>query len=198
MFGRGTPTATGTAALRAPGWRVRALVACAAALALTVTVRGGGALDEYQVKAAYLYNFAKFVEWPASAFSAPDAPLVIGVYGDDPFGPALDALVRDKTVKGRRCVIRRSVRMRDLRTSHVVFVGASPEPVAQALRELDGTSVLTVGESPRLLDEGGIVAFSVDDGRVVFAIHVGAAARAHLTISSQLLRLAKVTGLPKS
>lgn len=196
MFRSRTPTAIDRRARRAPGWRMRALVACAAVFAMAVTVRGG-ALDEYQVKAAYLYNFAKFVEWPAAAFGAPDAPLVIGVYGDDPFGPALDALVRDKTVKGRRCVIRRSVRMRDLRTSHVVFIGASPEPVAQALKELDGTSVLTVGEGPRLLDEGGIVAFSVEDGRVIFTIHVGAAARAHLSISSQLLRLARVTGLPK-
>jgi hypothetical protein len=166
-------------------------------LALTAAVRGALAFDEYQVKAAYLYNFAKFVEWPSAAFSTPDAPLVIGVYGEDPFGPALDALVRDKTVKGRRCVIRRSVRMRDLRSSHVVFVGASQEPAAQALKELEGTSVLVVGEHADLLENGGMVLFSVDDGRVVFTIHVGAAAKAHLTISSQLLRLARVTGLPK-
>jgi hypothetical protein len=171
---------------------------CAAILAAAVAARAADrALDEYQVKAAYLYNFAKFVEWPAAAFAAPDAPLVIGVFGEDPFGPALDELVRDKTVKGRRCVVRRSVRMRDLRSSHIVFIGASPEPVAQALRELEGASVLTVGESPRLLDEGGIVLFSVDGGRVAFTVHVGAAARARLTISSQLLRLARVTGLPK-
>jgi hypothetical protein len=150
---------------------------------------------EYQVKAAYLFNFAKFVEWPVGAFATPDAPLVIGIYGPDPFGAALEALVRDKRVAGRPLVIRRSGSITDLRTSHLVFVSATAKDALPAvLARLSGATVLTVGEDERFIESGGVVRFELVDGRVGFTIDVGAASRARLTISSQLLRLARVTG----
>ncbi len=180
---------------RAPRrWR-RAAACLALALAVAFGGRqpaGAAGRDEYQVKAAYLYNFAKFVDWPADAFALPTSPLVIGVYGTDPFGSTLDDLLRDKQVGGRPFQIRRSVRMPDLRNSHIVFVGDAAEPVAAALGELAGTSVLTVGQGPRFLEEGGMVMLQVEQGRVVFAIDDIRASQARLTISSQLLRLARL------
>lgn len=153
---------------------------------------------EYQVKAAYILNFAKFVEWPTTAFASADAPVVIGVYGQDPFGDALDGTIRDKKLGGRPLVIRRATNMADLRTSHIVFVKAGPhETLPALLAQLQGASVLTVGENERFIESGGVVRFDVADGRVGFTIDIGAAGRAQLTISSQLLRLAKVTGQTK-
>lgn len=170
-----------------------------AALAVCAAIAGGPsvralAIDEYQVKAAYLYNFAKFVEWPAEAFPSPVTPLVIGVYGNDPFGATLDNLLRDKKVGSRPFAVRRSTRMQDLRNSHIVFVGEGREPVATALQVLAGSSTLTVGQSSDFLDGGGMVLFQVEEGRVVFTIDAEAAAKAHLSISSQLLRLARLNG----
>src|SRR5262245_59247368 len=116
---------------------VRALAAtCALLLAgwHAVPARGSEAVpSEDQVKAAYLYNFTKFVEWPDSAFASPTAPIVIGIYGVDPFGPLIDDMVRNNTVAGRPLAVRRSVRMQDLRACHVVFVGGSREPMAEGL-----------------------------------------------------------------
>lgn len=155
------------------------------------------AVDEYQVKAAYLYNFAKFVEWPADAFASPAAPLVVGIYGNDPFGATLDNLLRDKRVSGRSFQVRRSTRMQDLRNSHIVFVGEGREPLAAAMATLTGTAVLTVGQSSDFLASGGIVLFQIEDGRVIFTIDATAASKAHLAISSQLLRLARLNGAPK-
>ncbi|MGE3177555.1 MAG: YfiR family protein [Vicinamibacterales bacterium] len=150
---------------------------------------------EYQVKAAYLFNFAKFVEWPAEAFASPDAPVVIGIYGPDPFGAALESLVRDKKLAGRPLAIRRSSAMGDLRASHLVFVNApSADTLPALLAQLAGASVLTVGEHERFIESGGVVRFELNDGRVGFTIDVGAASRSRLTISSQLLRLARATG----
>ena len=156
------------------------------------------ALDEYQVKAAYLYNFAKFVEWPADAFASPTAPMVIGVYGIDPFGPTLDNLLRDKKVAGRSFQVRRSTRIQELRNSHILFVGEGQDAPSALIRTLAGASVLTVGQSPDFLRDGGIVLFQIEDGRVVFSIDSAAAAKAHLSISSQLLRLSRLNGGARS
>lgn len=185
----GPPT---DAARHGRAWRVLWLALCFVASLDAWRGASAMAFDEYQVKAAYLFNFAKFVEWPAASFATTDAPLVIGVYGADPFGPALDTLVRDKRIGGRPLQIRRSVRMQDLRSSHIVFVGQSTEPLSTSLQQLAGASVLTVGQAEGFLAEGGIILFEIADGRVVFTIHADAASRANLVVSSQLLRLARV------
>jgi hypothetical protein len=147
-------------------------------------------VDEYQIKAAFLYNFAKFVQFPAS--DERPGPLVIGVLGDDPFGDILDAAVKGKTVQGREIVVRRLRDDDDLRHCHIAFVGASerrrvPEIVAHA----NDAGVLTVSESPHFLREGGIVRFYVEANRVRFQIDAAAAERAGLKINSLLLSLAQ-------
>jgi hypothetical protein len=151
-------------------------------------------VSEYQVKAAYLFNFAKFVEWPASSFATPESPMVIGVYGRDPFGALLDTLVHDKKIGGRPLLVRRASSMPELRSSHLLFVGASSESLSTALAQLADAPALTIGEHERFIESGGMIRFDAADGRVVFTIDVGAAGRARLSISSQLLKLARVTG----
>jgi YfiR/HmsC-like len=144
-----------------------------------------GRFDEYQVKAAFIYNFAKFIAWP----DAP-GPLVIGVVGEDPFGEVLDNAVRGKTAAGRPIKVRRLGDNDEPNTCNIVFISTSEKRrVAELLRRA-GDGVLTVGELPQFSEDGGIVRFFLDNNRVRFQINARAADRAGLKIHSQLLSLA--------
>jgi hypothetical protein len=164
-------------------------------LVLLIPTLGGRAQDapsEYQVKAAYLFNFLKFVEWPENTFVDPLAPMVIGVVGDDPFGSALPQVVIGKTVQGRDVVIRIYRAGEDLRGAHILFIGSSERKKLPAIfSSLRGSGVLTVGDMEGFLDSGGMIQFVAEDNRVRFAINVDAARRAKLKMSSKLLSLAK-------
>lgn len=143
---------------------------------------------EYRVKAAYLYNFTKFVDWPATAFEGSDA-FTICVAETNPFGPVLAATLSGDTAAGRRLVARV---LRDARAKcHVLFIPASVRATPY-LRGVRGAPVLTVGESPDFLEQGGIIRFVRQNGKIRFAISQDAAARSQLTISSRLLKLAIV------
>lgn len=164
-------------------------------LILLIPVLMGRAQDapsEYQVKAAYLFNFLKFVEWPENAFGDPLAPIVIGVVGDDPFGDALPQVVIGKTVQGRDVVVRIYRAGEDLRGAHILFIGSSErKKVPAILFSLRGSDVLTVADMEGFLDLGGMIQFVPENNRVRFAINVEAARRAKLKMSSKLLSLAK-------
>src|SRR5437899_6860845 len=148
---------------------------------------------EYQIKAAFLYNFAKFVEWPADAFADPHAPIVLGVVGEDPFGSVLDKIVLGKTVNGRGLVIKRLKPGSDLRNCHILFVSSSERKhMSQILESLQGSSVLTVGETDRFAQSGGVINFIFEENKVRFEINSETAARAGLKISSKLLALARI------
>jgi hypothetical protein len=158
-------------------------------------VHAQDALSEYQVKAAYLFNFLKFVEWPEESFADPLAPIVIGVVGEDPFGNALPQVVIGKTVQGRDLVIRIYRPGEDLRGAHILFISASERKrLPTILSSLRGSSVLTVADTAGFLDAGGMIQFLNENGRVRFAINVDATGRAKLKMSSKLLSLAKVVG----
>ena len=147
---------------------------------------------EYEIKAAFLYNFVKFVEWPAEALPEANPTLNICVLGVDPFGTALESL-RNKTVKGKSLAIRRLEGVDDLGGCHVLFISSSEvKKVAEIVRALKGSSILTVGDMERFAERGGIINLVVDRNRVRFDINVGSAERARLKISSQLLKLARV------
>jgi YfiR/HmsC-like len=164
-------------------------------LATAPNVRAQDALPEYQVKAAYLFNFLKFVEYPGESFADPLAPIVIGVVGDDPFGNALPQVVLGKTVQGRDLVIRMYRSGEDLRGAHILFISASERRrLPMILTSLHGSSVLTVADTEGFLDAGGMIQFLTENGRVRFAINVDATGRAKLKMSSKLLSLAKVVG----
>ena len=153
------------------------------------------ALSEYQVKAAYLFNFLKFVEYPSESFADPLAPLVIGVVGNDPFGSALPQVVIGKTVQGRDLVIRVYRAGEDLRGAHLLFISASERKrIPMILSSLHGSSVLTVSDAVGFLDAGGMIQFLKENDRVRFAINVDATNQAKLKMSSKLLSLAKVVG----
>ena len=104
--------------------------------------------DEREVKAVFLFNFVQFVDWPASAFSSPEAPVVIGVLGSDPFGRLLDDVVEGEMVKGRPLVVARFRRVEDIKACHVLFISPSEmKSYERILTALDAQPTLTVGET---------------------------------------------------
>jgi len=164
-----------------------------AATAPHVQAEGGAVPEEYQVKAAFLFNFAKFVEWPADTFKAVDDPMAICVLGQDPFSGALEDLVRDKTVAGRPFVVRKVSTIPQAIKCQMVFVTASERKrVRSILDELKGHSILTVGEAEDFTANGGIINFKLKDARVRIEIDTAAVERAKLRISSKLLSLAEI------
>ncbi len=156
---------------------------------------GQQAPTEYQVKAAYLFNFLKFVVWPDGSFADPLAPIVIGVVGEDPFGSTLPQVVTGKTVQGRDLVIRNYRTGENLRGAQILFISASERKHLPAiLSSLRGSSVLTVADMEGFLDAGGMIQFVNENDRVRFAINVEATTQGRLKMSSKLLSLAKVVG----
>ena len=144
---------------------------------------------EYEVKAAYLYNFAKFVEWPPS--TKRDV-FVIGILGRDPFGPLLDHAVVGKTVGDRRLVVRRFAEPEQVEGADMLFICSSEAPrLAEVLRRLEGAPTLTVGESEEFVGRGGMVGFRVRDDVVRFDVDLDQSSRAGLKVSSQLVRVAR-------
>jgi len=164
------------------------------ALVLTVTgvwtARPGAQRPrEYQVKAAYLFGFGRFVEWPAPASARP--AFVICVIGDDPFGRLLDETTAGGVVKERPVEVRRIARAEDGGDCHTLFVSASEDVrLARILQVLAGRPVLTVGETPQFAQRGGMIGFSLDGSRVRFTVNLAAAQQAGLTMQSELLRVA--------
>ncbi|MGA3205028.1 MAG: YfiR family protein [Bryobacteraceae bacterium] len=140
---------------------------------------------EYQVKAAFLFNFLKFVEWPPAAG---DTPWVIGVLGHDPFGEVLDQTVKGKIVNGRPVQVRRFSRVGDVKDCNILFIGGA-DFGRIGIPALPG--MLTVGEAPGFLKSGGIINFYIEDNRVHFEIRPTVARSAGLRVSSQLLKLGK-------
>ena len=145
--------------------------------------------SEYQVKAAFLLNFTKFVEWPPPALSDPSAPLTICILGDDPFGPVLDQMVEGESVNGHKLAVKRIHAMAST-GCEVLYVSASGADASQALSEL-GPGVLTVGDGSAFVSQGGIIGFVLDHHRVRFDINQRAAAKGSLRLSSKLLSVAR-------
>ena len=128
--------------------------------------------SEYEVKAAFLYNFARFVTWPDTAFAGADSPLVIGVFGPDPFGPVLDRTVAGKTAQGRAFVVERYRRLRDVGPCHILFVHPSEHRrLDLVIAQLQRKSVLLVGESEAFCRDGGMVNFILVQRRVRFEMN---------------------------
>jgi len=147
---------------------------------------------EYQVKAAFLLNFTKFVEWPATAFPAPDAPITICVIGQDPFGAILDRTIEGESVNRHGVRAQRLLPDGDLRSCHILFISQSErERFTQIVSRLRGSSVLTVSELPGFVDTGGMIEFLIEEGKARFYINAATTEGAGLKLSSRLLRVAK-------
>ena len=159
---------------------------CAAALA---------APSEYQVKAVFLFNFAQFVDWPAEAFPRPDAPFVIGVLGQDPFGSQLDDVARGETVNRRPLVIERYRSVAEIRDCNILFIGSTESGhLDEILSALKGRSILTVGDADPAGQRGVMIQLVNENNRIRLRINVAAAKAGNLTISSKLLRPAEIVG----
>jgi hypothetical protein len=159
----------------------------------------GNASGEYQVKAAFLFHFAQFVDWPAGAFKEADSPVVYCTIGEDPFHGALDASLSGKMIGTRPSRVQHFKQPQDVQGCQVLFIGTLEKKLMFAeLASLKGNPVLTVGESEHFAQEGGMIGFCLEDNKVRFEINLTAAERANLKISARLLALAKtVIGAPK-
>ncbi len=152
--------------------------------------------SEYLIKAGFIYNFAKLIEWPAKAFPQPDSPIVIGILGDDPFGTTLDTIVAGKKINGRPLAVKRvkwSKDLKALKDCNILFVSASErDHIDAVLDALKSLPILTIGDGPGFARRGGIMNFILEDNKVRFEVNVEAAKDADLTISSRLLTLARI------
>jgi len=167
------------------------LLTCASALS-TRSIRAKEAPTEYQVKAAYLFNFLKFVEWPGDAPADSHGRWVIGIVGDNPLGAELAQIISGKFFQGHDLEVKRFQPGEDLHACHILFIGASEKKrLPSILAALSGSSVLTVADMDHFIESGGMIQFVIEDKRVRFAIDVGASSRARLKVSSKLLSLAR-------
>lgn len=149
--------------------------------------------SEYKVKAAFLLNFLKFVQWPDSAFSSADAPYGIGIWGDDPFGENLVDTVRGKSIGGRAVFVRKVEQTSDLADCHLVFISRSERSrLKSLLRDLKRTPLLTVSETEDFAKLGGMINFKLQYDKVRFEINPKAAASVGLRINSKLLSVATI------
>jgi hypothetical protein len=149
--------------------------------------------SEYQVKAAYLYNFAKFVEWPARDFANPTAPIALCVLDDPSFVSELNRIVKGKAVANHPVSVVPVHTPEQARNCHLLFINSFHDGQARHIVEvLRDTNVLTVGETKGFVEDGGIINFVLQDDRVQFQVNHKAAKEAGLSISSRLLALARV------
>jgi hypothetical protein len=155
-------------------------------------------LTESQIKAGFLFNFTKFVEWPPGAFADSGVPIVLGIMGNNPVTELLIETAAGKTVNGRAVIVQQFKDGQDPRTCHILFVSSSQEKhVSQILERLKGSPILTVGETSGFARFGGMINFIVEGNKVRLEINLDATARARLKISAKVIAVARlVTGEP--
>ena len=144
---------------------------------------------EYQVKAAFLLNFTKFVDWPETGSGDVQARVTICIPEEDPFAGALDKMVEGENVNGRKLTVQR-IRNGETGSCQVLFLGHSMKDIPGML-ERAGHGVLTVGEEASFLRDGGMIAFVIENRRVRFDVKLSAAAAGGIRISSKLLKVAR-------
>ena len=174
--------------------RVRNIVLCTGLLASLSAGQcaRAQAISEYQVKAAYLYSFTKFVEWPDSAFNGPTDPIRLCVLNDKPFQAQLSAIAGNRQIGGRPVVVSLVHDGKESRGCHELFISsAQSQDTMLVIDSLRGSSVLTVGETEDFVEQGGMINFVVLDAHVQFQVNQKAAVNAGLRMSSQLLSVAK-------
>jgi hypothetical protein len=155
----------------------------------------GQAVDEYQVKAAFLYNFAKFVKWPPQSFQTLADPIVICILGPNPFGGALEEAVQGKVVEGRKLLVLQISDGKQAASCQILFISSSERKRSRSiLADLKSIGILTVGETEGFAGYGGVVNFRLDGNRVRLEVNIDAAEQQKLRISSKLLSLAQIVG----
>ena len=163
---------------------------CAMVFAMDFECRGQP--TEYQIKAAFIYNFARFVDWPTEAFADTNSPMVIGVLGENVFGNDLAQTINGKTIRGHPLIFKEFKSATDVKECHVLFISSSEKGrLSKIFAQLQGSSILTVGdEMDSFIGDGGMINLRIVDDKVRFEINNEAAKKANLVISSKLLSLA--------
>jgi hypothetical protein len=163
-----------------------------------VFLRGAGGAEaptEYQVKAVFVYNFSRFVEWPPQTFTAPTEPFVIGILGSDPFGARLDEAVRGEQIDQHPLVVRRFRDLGEIGDCRILYIDRSESAqLQQILAALDHRRTLTVADLDGSSERGVMIQFATENNRIRLRINVASARAAGLTISSKLLRSADIVG----
>ena len=146
-----------------------------------------------EIVAAFLVKFTSYVKWPPGTFSRPDTPVVIGIFGRDPFGSAINTIARSYTASGRHVEVRRCPDLVSLRACNIVFVAQSAvDRLAEVVATVSGRPILLVGDTPGFLDRGGTINFVMVGNKIRFEISRKNCAKAGLEISSKLLKVAHV------
>lgn len=149
--------------------------------------------DQYQIKAAYLFNFTQFVEWPVNAFPETKAPLIIGILGENPFSTYLEEIISGKQVSGHPLVVQQYKEVEEIKTCHVLFINlADTDKLDQTMASLKARSILTVSDRDNFIQEGGMIRFISKNNKIQIQINPEPAKEANLVISSKLLRVAEV------
>lgn len=164
-------------------------------LLLVITTLHGKAevASPYQLKAAFIYNFLKFIDWPADSLPQENGPFVVGILGRDPFGSTIDNALKGRSVKGRVIEVRRLEDVDSPVQCQVLFVSSSERRrFKQIFRQTSGKPVLTIGESEEFAVTGGIINFVTEENRIRFQINVDAIKQSKLKADAQLLNLAKI------
>jgi hypothetical protein len=177
---------------RAPSffhWTLALVITCTVVAAPSLHAQKSGP-TENEVKSAYLYNFGKFVEWPAKATSVGDF-FTICVLGDDTFGSTLETTIASETINGKKVLVTRVAKSQDAMGCRILFISSSQQNrLKEILAELDSTSVLTVSDMPEFTRRGGMIQFVVEAKKVRFEVNLTSAERTGLALSSQLLKVA--------
>jgi hypothetical protein len=146
---------------------------------------------EYQIKAAFLFNFARFVDWPPQAVPQPTSPIVFGILGDNPFHDELARTIRDKKVDEHPMAVKEFKSAAQATNCHILFISTSEKKrLPEILKTLKGSSVLTVSETDRFTEDGGMINFVLQGTKIRLQINNAAATQAGLKISSKLLSIA--------
>lgn len=147
--------------------------------------------SDYQVKAAYLYNFGRFVEWPSDGAATKGNPFTVCILGQDPFGSDLDTILAGETIGGKQVVAKRISSPQESVSCHILFLSSiEANRLGKIIDILDKEAVLTVSDMPEFSQRGGMIQFVLEGNRVRFEVNLAATQRAHLTLSSELLKVA--------
>jgi hypothetical protein len=154
---------------------------------------------EFQVKAAYVYNFGKFIKWPAEA-AAPASSFEICVLGKDSFAAVLDTTVTGESIDRRSIAVKRITNPQEAGECNILFIGSSEESRLNViLAATQRMNILTVSDIPRFAERGGVIGFVMQGEKIRFEVNLGAAEQSHLALSSELLKVAsRVIAKPAS
>ena len=147
--------------------------------------------SEYQVKAKYLYNLARFVDWPEQSFADSNSSYIIGILGEDPFGIDLEKTVEGKKAKGRNFVVKRFPKYEDLQFCHILYINLTDkDKLNKVIKKIKNENILTVGDTKNFAQNGGIINFITKEKKIRFQINLSAAEQSGIQISSLILRQA--------